>query len=67
MDAYQSGTFGYLRAFIGQHADQFLAVDSFVVDTRLADSALYVLFLIEIGSRRISPRRPHLPSGLEAP
>jgi len=66
MDAYQSGTFGYLRAFIGQHADQFLAVDSFVVDTVWL-TQLYVLFLIEIGSGRISPRRPHLPSGLEAP
>jgi len=38
--------------FIHQHADQILATDFFVVDTVWL-SRLYVLFLIEIGSRRV--------------
>ena len=40
------------REFIRQHADQILAVDFFVVDTVWL-TQLYVLFWIELGSRRV--------------
>jgi putative transposase len=40
------------REFVRQHADQILAVDFFVVDTVWL-TQLYVLFWIELGSRRV--------------
>jgi putative transposase len=40
------------REFVRQHADQILATDFFVVDTVWL-SRLYVLFWIEVGSRRV--------------
>src|SRR5215469_8865617 len=40
------------RDFVRQHADQLLAVDFFVVDTVWL-TRLYVLFFIEVGSRRV--------------
>jgi putative transposase len=40
------------RGFVRQHADQILAVDFFSVDTVWL-TRLYVLFCIEVGSRRI--------------
>ncbi len=40
------------RQFIRQHASQLLAVDFFVVETVWLTS-LYVLFFLEIGSRRV--------------
>jgi putative transposase len=40
------------RQFVRQHADHLLAVDFFVVDTFWL-SQLYVLFFIEVGSRRV--------------
>ena len=40
------------REFVRQHADQILAVDFFVVDTVWL-TQLYVLFWIEVGSRRV--------------
>jgi hypothetical protein len=40
------------REFVHQHADQLLAVDFFVVDTVWL-TRLYVLFFIEVGSRRV--------------
>jgi len=40
------------REFIRQHADQMLASDFFCVDT-VWMTRLYVLFFIEIGSRRV--------------
>jgi hypothetical protein len=40
------------REFVGQHADQILATDFFVVDTVWL-TRLYVLFFIEVGSRRV--------------
>jgi putative transposase len=40
------------REFVRQHADQILATDFFTVDTVWL-TRLYVLFFIEIGSRRI--------------
>ncbi|HEY8855122.1 MAG TPA: integrase core domain-containing protein [Candidatus Dormibacteraeota bacterium] len=40
------------REFVRQHADQVLAVDFFTVDTVWL-TRLYVLFFIEVGSRRV--------------
>jgi putative transposase len=40
------------REFVRQHADQILATDFFSVDTVWL-TRLYVLFLIEVGSRRV--------------
>jgi putative transposase len=40
------------REFVRQHADQILATDFFVVDT-VWMTRLYVLFFIEVGSRRV--------------
>ena len=40
------------REFIRQHADQMLASEFFCVDT-VWMTRLYVLFFIEIGSRRV--------------
>ena len=40
------------RAFVAQHRDQLLACDFFTVDT-LFLQRLYVLFFIELGSRRL--------------
>jgi putative transposase len=40
------------REFVRQHADQILATDFFVVDTVWL-SRIYVLFWIEVGSRRV--------------
>ena len=40
------------RAFLAQHRDQLLACDFFTVDT-LFLQRLYVLFFIELGSRRL--------------
>jgi hypothetical protein len=40
------------RQFVRQHADHLLAVDFFVVDTVWL-TQLYVLFFIEVGSRRV--------------
>ncbi len=40
------------RQFVRQHASQLLAVDFFVVETVWLTS-LYVLFFLEIGSRRV--------------
>ena len=40
------------REFVRQHADQIMATDFFVVDTVWL-SRLYVLFWIEVGSRRV--------------
>ncbi len=42
------------RAFVAQHRDQLLACDFFTVDT-LFLQRLYVLFFIELGSRRLHP------------
>jgi transposase len=41
-----------LREFVRQHADHLLAVDFFTVDTVWL-TRLYVLFFIEVGSRRV--------------
>jgi len=41
-----------LREFVRQHADQMLATDFFTVDTVWL-TRLYVLFFIEVGSRRV--------------
>ena len=40
------------REFVRQHAEQILAVDFFTVDTVWL-TRLYVVFLIEVGSRRV--------------
>ena len=40
------------REFVGQHADQLLAVDFFTMET-VCLTRLYVLFFIEIGTRRV--------------
>jgi putative transposase len=40
------------REFVHQHADQILATDFFAVDTVWL-TRLYVLFFIEVGSRRV--------------
>ncbi len=40
------------REFVRQHADQILATDFFTVDAVWLQS-LYVLFFIEVGSRRV--------------
>ena len=40
------------REFVRQHADQILATDFFVVDT-VWMTRMYVLFFIEVGSRRV--------------
>jgi len=43
---------GSWRGFVHQHADQILACDFFAVDTVWL-TRLYVLFFIEVGSRRV--------------
>ncbi len=49
------------RGYVRQHADQILATDFFAVDTVWL-TRLYVLFLIEVGSRRV-----HLAGGTYQP
>ena len=49
------------REFVHQHADRILACDFFTVDSVWL-SRLYVLFVIEVGSRRVHfAGRPPIP------